>query len=127
MSNINIQNTRTKMEPQYLICNDLIVLGCCMRYPHCRFKHIPDLTIKMNTMSEFTYGNFNLLPCDTSFDWNLSDSNKNMDKKALSMFIHFFNNIAHKNIISTDDGRYIYNNITKRKRLPIFCELSTTK
>jgi len=130
MTDINIKNTRRKMEPQYLLCNDLIVLGCCMRYPHCRFQHIPDLMNNMNnlnTISEFAYGNFNLSPHDPSFNWNLSDSNKNMDKKALSMFICFFNYIAHKNIIAKDDGTYLYNNITKRKRLPIFCQLSTSK
>jgi len=126
MSNINIQNTRRTMEPQYLICNNLIATGQCMIGMHCRCKHIPSLMCE-NTISEFSYDNFNASPCDPSFNWNLSDGNKNMDKQALSMFIHFFNNIAHKNIISTDDGKYIYNNITKRKRLPIFCELSIKK
>ena len=46
---------------------------------------------------------------------------------AGNMFIYLFNNIAHKNIIAKDDGTYLYNTITKRKRLPIFCQLSTSK
>ena len=127
MNNKNIQNTRHAMEPQHLICNNLIATGQCMIHPHCRYKHIPDLMIKMNTISEFSYDNFNSSPHDPSFNWNLSDSNKNIDKQALSMFIYFFNNIAHRNIIAKDDGTYLYNTITKRKRLPIFCKLSTTK
>ena len=127
MSCKNIKNTRCTMEPQNLICNNLIATGQCNIHPHCRYKHILDLKIKMNTISEFKYDNFNLSPTDTHFNWDLSDNNKNMDKQALSMFIYFFNNIAHKNIVSLDDGKYLYNTITQKKRLPIFCELSTKK
>ena len=126
MTDKYIQNTRRVMEPQNLICNNLIATGHCMIYPHCRCKHIPDL-ICNTTISKITYDNFNSSPHDPSFNWNLSDSNKNMDKQALSMFIYLFNNIAHKNIIAKDDGTYLYNTITKRKRLPIFCQLSTSK
>lgn len=127
MNNKNIKNTRRTMEPQNLICNNLIATGQCMIHQHCRFKHISDLEYKMNSISEFSYDNLNLSQSDMNFNWDLSDSNKNMDKQALSMFIYFFNNIAHKNIILKDDGKYSYNTITKRRRLPIFCELSTNK
>ena len=127
MNDKNIKNTRCTMSPQNLICNNLIATGQCNIYPHCRYKHILDLKIKMNTISEFNYDNFNLFPSDTHFNWDLSDNNKNMDKQALSMFIYLFNNIAHKNIVSLDDGKYLYNTITQKKRLPIFCELSTKK
>ena len=127
MNNKNIKNTRRTMEPQNLICNNLIATGQCVIHPHCRFKHISELNHKMNNISEFSYDNLNLSQPDMNFNWDLSDSNKNMDKQALSMFIYLFNNIAHKNIILKDDSKYLYNTITKRRRLPIFCELSTNK
>ena len=127
MNNKNIKNTRRTMEPQNLICNNLIATGQCLIHQHCRFKHISDLEYKMNPISEFNCDNFNLSQPDINFNWDLSDNNKNMDKQALSMFIYFFNNIAHKNIILKDDGTYSYNTITKRRRLPIFCQLSTNK
>jgi hypothetical protein len=127
MNNKNIKNTRRTMEPQNLICNNLIATGQCMLHQHCRFKHISDLEHKMNNISEFNYDNLNLSQPDKNFNWDLSDSNKNMDKQALSMFIYLFNNIAHKNIILKDDSKYSYNTITKRRRLPIFCELSNNK
>ena len=127
MNNKKIKNTRRTMEPQNLICNNLIATGQCVIHQHCRFKHISDLEHKMNNISEFNYDNLNLSQPDMNFNWDLSDSNKNMDKQALSMFIYFFNNIAHKTTILKDDGKYSYNTITKRRRLPIFCELSTNK
>ena len=58
MNNKNIKNTRRTMEPQNLICNNLIATGQCMIHQHCRFKHIYDLKHKMYPLSEFNCNNF---------------------------------------------------------------------
>jgi len=126
MTDINIKNTRRVMEPQYLICNNLIATGQCMIHPHCRYQHIPALMCE-NIIPEYSYDNFNSSPCDPSFNWNLSDDNKNMDKRALSMLLYLINNTAHKNTVLKDDSKNIFNTITKKRRLPIFYELSTIK
>lgn len=119
-------STRTKLNPQNLICNNLIATGYCMLGPHCRHKHLPELMVNMNKQIKTCSDNFNSSLYDPNFNYELIENN-NIDKEALSIITHFYNNTVNKNATILDDNQFIFNTVTQKKRLPIFVILSQKK
>jgi hypothetical protein len=119
-------STRTKLNPQNIICNNLIATGYCMSGQHCRHKHLPELMVNINKQILTRSDNFNSSLQDSNFNWDILE-NSNNDKEALSMITHFYNNTVNKNMTILDDNQFVYNIVTKNKRLPIFLKLSQKK
>jgi len=123
MTDLYKPSTRNTLKMKNVICNNLISTGYCKYGVFCRQKHFPELMINVNTPIDVPCNNLNLSPIDISFNWKF-DKNRNMDKEALSMIVNCYNNVSSNQINSIDDNQYMFNNITKKRRLPIFCELS---
>jgi len=131
MSYKYVPSTRTRCKPPKIICNNLLATGYCTSGVFCNHKHLPELMTYFNSNFQSSNNNYisnlNLSPTDISFNWYISKDNNINDKEALSMIVNCYNNIVHRNKMLTDDNEYKFNPITKKKRLPIFYELSKQK